>query len=90
MRNRRKPKKKMKTANKLVVYVFVLVTILQIYCLYEGHRLHSELIISVVAGSAFTTFISAIVGYLIYKLKLNTKAMEIDYDPDYDLNNNLY
>lgn len=83
-------KKKMKTVNKVLVYLAAIATAGQFMGFWLAYVLRSEVLGSVILSASYASIIAALVSYIRHKTQLNTKSMEIDYDPNYDKNNGLY
>lgn len=83
-------KKKMKTVKKIMLYLFVWLTIVQIYTMVMTFVLRSDTALTIVAASVFTEAVAVVIWYFKYKTTINSIAMEQNYDPNYDHNNNIY
>ena len=88
--NPKPPKRKMKSVHKVILYVFILATAGQFMGFWLAYVLRSEVLGSILLTSSFASVITTCISFIFYKLKVNTKAMDLDYDPNYDNNNNLY
>lgn len=86
-----KPKKRrMKDSKKLLRALLIWTLFMQSYVMVMIVRLHDTQSLAIITGVVFLQATAAYLGYLKYNYGINIKAMEQNFDPNYDENNGVY
>lgn len=88
--NNRKKRKRMKTNKKAFLLLTIWAMIIQTYVMVMIVRLKDTMSLSIITGVVFGEIIAFYLGYLKYSEKIDIKSMDMNFNPNYDEENNIY
>lgn len=85
-----KPKKRKMQTSKKFLWIFVMWALfIQTYVMVMIVALRDTMSLSIITGVVFIEAVGAYFGYLKYNYGINIKAMEENFDPNYDDNHGV-